>query len=114
MRDRDWQIRAGTAERRISKLRLGSDFPGFLEPRRTAEKARTVVIEEAGIQGISTRSVTDLARSMGMDGNSKSLVSRLCGEIDERVNVFLARPRAAGRISDSTPTTPKSGARCWA
>ena len=91
-RDRDWQTRAGTVELRIPKLRRGSYFPGFLEPRRMAEKALTAVIQEAYIQGISTRSVDDLVRSMGMDGISKSQVSRLCGEIDERVNAFLARP----------------------
>ena len=84
-RDRDWQTRAGTVELRIPKLRRGSYFPGFLEPRRMAEKALTAVIQEAYIQGISTRSVDDLVRSMGMDGISKSQVSRLCGEIDERV-----------------------------
>ena len=91
-RDRDWQTRAGTVELRIPKLRRGSYFPGFLEPRRMAEKALTAVIQEAYIQGISTRSVDDLVRSMGMNGISKSQVSRLCGEIDERVNAFLARP----------------------
>ena len=64
-RDRDWQTRAGTVELRIPKLRRGSYFPGFLEPRRMAEKALTAVIQEAYIQGISTRSVDDLVRSMG-------------------------------------------------
>ena len=91
-RDRDWQTRAGTVELRIPKLRRGTYFPGFLEPRRMAEKALTAVIQEAHIQGISTRSVDDLVRSMGMDGISKSQVSRLCGEIDERVNAFRDRP----------------------
>ena len=76
-RDRDWQTRAGTVELRIPKLRRGSYFPGFLEPRRMAEKALTAVIQEAYIQGISTRCVDDLVRSMGMDGISKSQVSRL-------------------------------------
>ena len=71
-RDRDWQTRAGTVELRIPKLRRGSYFPGFLEPRRMAEKALTAVIQEAYIQGISTRSVDELVRSMGMDGISKS------------------------------------------
>ena len=91
-RDRDWETRAGTVELRIPKLRRGSYFPSFLEPRRMAEKALTAVIQEAYIQGISTRSVDDLVRAMGMEGISKSQVSRLCGEIDERVNAFLARP----------------------
>jgi putative transposase len=91
-RDRDWQTRAGTVELRIPKLRKGSYFPGFLEPRRMAEKALTAVIQEAYIQGISTRSVDDLVQAMGGTGVSKSQVSRLCQEIDERVGAFLDRP----------------------
>ena len=91
-RERDWQTRAGTVELRIPKLRRGSYFPAFLEPRRLAEKALTAVIQEAYVQGISTRSVDDLVRAMGMEGISKSQVSRLCGEIDGRVQDFLARP----------------------
>ena len=91
-RDRDWQTRAGTVELRIPKLRKGSYFPGFLEPRRTAEKALTAVIQEAYVQGISTRSVDELVKAMGLDGVSKSQVSRLCAEIDERVQTFLHRP----------------------
>ena len=91
-RDRDWQTRAGTVELRIPKLRRGSYFPTFLEPRRTAEKALTAVIQEAYVHGISTRSVDDLVRAMGMEGISRSQVSRLCAEVDERVRDFLARP----------------------
>ncbi|MFY9289682.1 MAG: IS256 family transposase [Methylorubrum rhodinum] len=91
-RDRDWQTRAGTVELRIPKLRKGSYFPGFLEPRRMAEKALTAVIQEAYIQGISTRSVDDLVQAMGGTGISKSQVSRLCEEIDARVHAFLDRP----------------------
>jgi transposase-like protein len=91
-RDRDWETRAGTVELRIPKLRHGSYFPGFLEPRRMAEKALTAVIQEAYIQGISTRSVDDLVKALGMEGISKSQVSRLCGEIDARVQAFLTRP----------------------
>jgi putative transposase len=91
-RDRDWETRAGTVELRIPKLRTGSYFPGFLEPRRMAEKALTAVIQEAYIQGISTRSVDDLVKAMGMSGVSKSQVSRLCEEIDGKVKAFLERP----------------------
>ena len=91
-RDRDWETRAGTVELRIPKLRKGSYFPAFLEPRRLAEKALTAVVQEAYIQGISTRSVDELVKAMGMEGISKSQVSRLCGEIDERVRTFLNRP----------------------
>jgi transposase-like protein len=91
-RDRDWETRAGTVELRIPKLRKGSYFPGFLEPRRMAEKALTAVIQEAYIQGVSTRSVDDLVKALGMSGVSKSQVSRLCEEIDARVKTFLDRP----------------------
>lgn len=91
-RDRAWETRAGTVDLRIPKLRKGSYFPGFLEPRRMAEKALTAVIQEAYVQGISTRSVDDLVKAMGMGGISKSQVSRLCEEIDAKVKAFLDRP----------------------
>ena len=91
-RDRAWETRAGTVELRIPRLRRGSYFPGFLEPRRMAEKALTAVIQEAYIHGVSTRSVDDLVKALGMSGVSKSQVSRLCAEIDERVTAFLDRP----------------------
>jgi len=91
-RERDWETRAGTVELRIPKLRKGSYFPGFLEPRRLAEKALTAVIQEAYVQGISTRSVDELVKAMGGSGVSKSQVSRLCEEIDEKVQAFLTRP----------------------
>ena len=91
-RDRAYETRAGKVDLKIPKLRSGSYFPGFLEPRRTAEKALTAVIQEAYIQGISTRSVDELVKAMGMTGVSKSQVSRLCEEIDERVQAFLGRP----------------------
>jgi transposase-like protein len=90
-RERDWETRAGTVELRIPKLRKGSYFPGFLEPRRLAEKALTAVVQEAYIQGISTRSLDDLVKALGMSGISKSQVSRLCEEIDGRVKAFLDR-----------------------
>src|SRR5512134_3390701 len=91
-RDRSWETRAGTVELRIPKLRKGSYFPCFLEPRRVAEKALTAVIQEAYIEGVSMRSVDDLVKALGMTGVSKSQVSRLCEEIDERVDAFLNRP----------------------
>ncbi|GEP59825.1 hypothetical protein RSO01_69910 [Reyranella soli] len=135
-RDRDWETRAGTVELRIPRLRRGSYFPGFLEPRRMAEKALTAVIQEAYIQGVSTRSVDDLVKAMGMSGISKSQVSRLCEEIDQRVKAFLDRPiegdwpylwidatylkvrqaAASCRSPSLSPSasTPTAGARCWA
>ena len=119
--------RVGTVELRIPKLRKGSYFPGFLEPRRVAEKALTAVIQEAYVQGISTRSVDELVKALGMAGISKSQVSRLCTEIDERVRSFLERPiegdwpylwidapyvkvREAGRIVSAAVTIGSSGA----
>jgi putative transposase len=91
-RDRLWETRAGTVELRIPKLRKGSYFPAFLEPRRLAEKALTAVVQEAYVHGVSTRSVDDLVKAMGMTGISKSQVSRLCEEIDDKVEAFLSRP----------------------
>jgi transposase-like protein len=91
-RDRVWETRAGSVELKIPKLRKGSYFPGFLEPRRLAEKALTAVIQEAYVQGVSTRSVDDLVQAMGMTGISKSQVSRLVAEIDDKVEAFLNRP----------------------
>jgi putative transposase len=91
-RDRLWETRAGTVELRIPKLRKGSYFPAFLEPRRLAEKALTAVVQEAYVHGVSTRSVDDLVKALGMTGISKSQVSRLCEDIDEKVKAFLNRP----------------------
>jgi putative transposase len=91
-RDRLWETRAGSVELRIPKLRKGSYFPGFLEPRRLAEKALAAVVQEAYVHGVSTRSVDDLVKAMGMTGISKSQVSRLCEEIDDKVKAFLSRP----------------------
>ena len=91
-RPRRWDTRAGTIGLSIPKLRKGSYFPTFLEPRRTAEKALMAVVQEAYIHGVSTRAVDDLVRAMGLTDTSKSQVSRLCEEIDERVQAFLNRP----------------------
>jgi putative transposase len=91
-RMRDWETRAGTVPVAIPKLRKGSYFPSFLDPRRASEKALVAVIQEAYVQGVSTRSVDALVKSMGMSGISKSQVSRLCEDIDDRVKTFLTRP----------------------
>jgi len=91
-RDRSLATRLGTLQLRIPKLRQGSYFPPFLEPRRTSEKALAAVIQEAWIGGISTRRVEELVQAMGLAGISKSQVSKLCKDIDERVNAFLERP----------------------
>jgi transposase-like protein len=91
-RDRELKTRLGSLNLRVPKLRQGSYFPGFLEPRRTSEKALVAVIQEAWIGGVSTRRVDELVQAMGLAGISKSTVSKLCKEIDERVRDFLDRP----------------------
>jgi transposase-like protein len=92
-RDRTLETRLGTLDLKVPKLRSGpSYFPAFLEPRRTIEKALTAVVQEAWINGVSTRKVEDLVQAMGMSGISKSQVSKLCKEIDDRVASFLERP----------------------
>jgi putative transposase len=91
-RERTLDTRLGSLNLKIPKLRTGSDFPGFLEPRKTAEKALVAVIQEAWIAGVSTRRVDDLVQAMGLSGISTSSVSKLCKEIDERVGAFLSRP----------------------
>jgi putative transposase len=91
-RDRALDTRLGTLQLRVPKLRQGSYFPPFLEPRKVSEKALVAVIQEAWIGGVSTRRVDELAQAMGLSGISKSTVSKLCKDIDERVNAFLERP----------------------
>ena len=91
-RERADDTRLGTLDLKIPKPRKGSYFPGFLEARKTAERALVAVIQEAWIQGVSTRKVDDLVQAMGMTGISKSQVSALCKDIDERVASFLDRP----------------------
>ena len=93
-RDRVLDTRLGSLQLRIPKLQQGSYFPPFLEARRTSEKALAAVIQEAWIGGVSTRRVDDLVQAMGLSGISKSTVSKLCKDIDERVNAFLDRPLA--------------------
>jgi len=90
-RDRTLETRLGTLDLKIPKLRSGSYFPSFLEPRKASEQALVAVVQEAYVKGISTRKVDDLVQALGMTGISKSQVSRLCAELDERVAVFLNR-----------------------
>ena len=91
-RDRTLDTRLGTLALRIPKLRQGSYFPPFLEPRKMTEKALVAVIQEAWIGGVSTRRVDELVQAMGLAGISKRQVSKLCKDIDERVSAFLERP----------------------
>lgn len=91
-RERRLASGVGELQLHIPKLRRGSYFPEFLEPRRLTDKSLLAVIQEAWIQGVSTRKVEALVQSMGLSGISKSQVSAVCGEIDARVHDFLFRP----------------------
>jgi putative transposase len=93
-RDRTLDTRLGSLQLPIPKLRQGSYFSPFLEPRKTTEKAPLAVIQEAWVSGVSTRRVDDLVQAMGLSGIGKSTVSKLCKDIDERVGAFLDRPLA--------------------
>jgi transposase-like protein len=90
-RERDWDTRVGTIELKVPRVRDGSYFPSLLEPRRRAERAMVAVVQEAYVQGVSTRRVDDLVQALGMAGISKSQVSRLCRELDAEVERFRTR-----------------------
>jgi putative transposase len=90
-RQRPWDTRLGTLELAIPKLRTGSYFPSWLEPRRRAEQALVAVVAEAYVQGVSTRKVEALVQALGIGGLSKSEVSRLAGALDEQVEAFRTR-----------------------
>jgi transposase-like protein len=91
-RTRTWDTRVGTIELKIPKVTAGSYFPSLLEPRRRAEKALHAVVVEAYVKGISTRKVDDLVKALGIDGISRSEVSRICKVLDEEAKAFLSRP----------------------
>jgi putative transposase len=91
-RSREWDTRVGSIQLAIPRLRQGSYFPGFLEPRRRAEQALVAVVQEAYVNGVSTRKVDRLVEQMGLHQLSKDQVSRLCGGLDEQVRVFRERP----------------------
>ena len=95
-RNRTWDTRVGTMELKIPKVREGSYFPSLLEPRRRSEKALLAVIQQAYVEGVSTRRVDDLIKALGCDGISKSQVSRICRELDEVVENFLGWPLDGG------------------
>jgi putative transposase len=95
-RPRDWDTRVGTVELQVPKLRAGSYFPSLLEPRRRAERALAAVVMQCYVEGVSTRRVDDVARSMGLEGISKSQVSRICAELDELVAAWRSRPLDTG------------------
>ena len=89
---RSWDTRVGTIELAIPKIRTGSYFPSLLEPRRRAERALQAVVQEAYVHGVSTRKVDEILKALGLDGMSKSQVSRICAELDIEVEAFRTRP----------------------
>jgi putative transposase len=91
-RERDWKTRVGEVQLRIPRLRQGSYFPSFLEPRKRSEKALLAVVQQAYIEGVSTRKVDDLLQALGLTGISRSAVSRICKELDAVTEAFLNRP----------------------
>src|SRR5258707_2634499 len=90
-RDRNWDTRVGTLELRVPRVRDGSFFPGLLEPRKRAERALVATVREACVKGVSTRRVDELVKALGLDGISRSQVSRLCEELDTEVERFRQR-----------------------
>jgi putative transposase len=97
-RERDWDTRVGSIALAIPRVREGSYFPSFLEPRRRVEKALLAVVQQAYIEGVSTRKVDDLLQSLGLHGMDRSQVSRTCKELDALVDEFRNRP-----LDDSYP-----------
>ena len=95
-RSRAWDTRVGTMDLHIPKLREGSYFPSLLEPRRRSERALLAVIQQAYVEGVSTRRVDDLVKALGCEGISKSQVSRICQELDVVVDGFMGRPLGGG------------------
>ena len=95
-RPRPWDTRVGTLELQIPRVREGSYFPTLLEPRRRSERALLAVVQQAYVEGVSTRKVDALVKSLGCEGISKSQVSRICQELDQVVESFLGRPLDGG------------------
>ncbi len=91
-RARPWETRVGEIELLIPRMRHGSYFPGFLEPRRRSEQAIVAVVLEAYVNGVSTRKVDRLVEQLGIEGMTKDRVSALCRALDEQVEAFRQRP----------------------
>jgi transposase-like protein len=91
-REREWDTRVGTIELRVPRVRDGSYFPSLLDPRKRGERALVAVVQEAYVQGVSTRRVDELVQALGISGISKSQVSRLCQALDAEVERFRTRP----------------------
>lgn len=90
-RERTWDTQMGTVDLRVPRVRDGSFFPSLLDPHKRAERALAAVVQEAYVQGVSTRRVDDLVAALGLQGISESQVSRLCQEMDGEVERFRTR-----------------------
>jgi putative transposase len=90
-RERAWDTRVGTLDLKVPRVRDGSYYPSLLEPRKRAERALVAVVREAYVQGVSTRRVDNLVKALGLEGISRSQVSRLCEELDAEVERFRQR-----------------------
>ncbi len=95
-RARPWDTWVGNRELQVPKVREGNSFPSLLEPRRRCERALLAVVQQAYVEGVSTRRVEDLVQALGCEGISKSQVSRICQELDAVVDSFLGRPLDGG------------------
>jgi transposase-like protein len=93
-RERRWDTRVGTIDLAVPRVRDGSYFPSLLEPRRRAERALLAVVQEAYVSGVSTRRVDDLVQALGIEGISRSEVSRICAALDAEVEAFRSRSLA--------------------
>jgi transposase-like protein len=91
-RPQAWDTRVGELELRIARLRTGSYFPSFLQPRRRAKQALVAVVQEAYVNGVSPRRVDRLVEQLDIAGMGKDQVSRLCRGLDEQVRAFRERP----------------------
>ena len=124
-RMRTWDTRVGTIELAIPKVRPGTYFPSLLQPRRRAEHALLAVVQEAYVHGVSTRKVDELMKALGLDGVSKSEVSRICGELDplgrgvsdtradDRLSVHLGRCHVPQGAGQRPRDEPGDGRRRW-
>jgi hypothetical protein len=108
-RVRSWDTRVGTVDLAIPKVRPGTYFPSLLQPRRRAEQALLTVVQEAYVHGVSTRKVDDLVKALGLDGISKSEVSRICAEFDPVAEAFRTRPLSLPRVRASLQCSPILG-----
>jgi putative transposase len=90
-RERDLETRLGTVPLAVPRVRRGTYFPSFLEPRRRWEQAFVQVVGEAYVLGLSTRKVEDLVETMGAKGMSRSEVSRMAAVLDDQVEAFRSR-----------------------